>query len=61
MKQKSDKPTPKRSERGRDVSQLKNPRRRTNCETSQSLELGKKQPPGDRGACEQETEVQGSE
>lgn len=43
--------------------QLKNPRRRAECDASLSRKLkhGKEEPPADRGACEPETAVQGSE
>lgn len=42
---------------------LNNPVRQANCEHSLSRELnrGGKPVPGDRGACEPETKVQGSE
>jgi hypothetical protein len=39
-----------------------NSKRQARCETSQSQELnGEHQPPGDRGACETESQTQGSE
>ncbi len=41
---------------------LKDPGRRTRCERSASLKLEQDDdPPGDRGACEQKSESQGSE
>ena len=45
----------------KDEKRLKNPRRDANCRANVSRRLGSPNVPADRGACEPETEVQGSE